>query len=282
MRANPTIDRLSLADLTVSDASPVELVTSAADAGFGAVGLLLRSATGKPLRHEIAGRPDVVRETRAACRDRGVRVFDVEAFILDADTSIDDFVPLLALGAELGATHISCIGAQFTSRSRPMRDAQRVEKFAALCEAAARAGLHVGVEFMLYRDIHTLGEALALIDDAGARNAGVIVDALHLARSGGSPADLADVPASRIAYAQLCDARPASPALADLPAEARTDRLHLGDGTVPLAELVRALPERTQLVVETPVLAEAQLPVRERVLRVGDSTRRFLAALDGR
>ena len=99
MRADATLHRLSLADLTVSDASPIELVASAADAGFGAVGLLVRSATGKPVRHEIAGRPDVVREIRAVCQDRGMRVFDVEAFILDADTAVETYVPLLALGA---------------------------------------------------------------------------------------------------------------------------------------------------------------------------------------
>ena len=282
MNAVPALERVSLADLTVSDASPVELIESAAAAGFGAVGLLVRSATGKPVRHEIAARPQALRDIRAACAHTGVRVFDVEAFILARDVPIGDYLPLLALGAELGATHVSCIGAEYSGGSRPLRDAERVEKFAALCDAAARFGLHVGVEFMLYREIHTLGEALALIEDAGRPNAGVIVDALHLSRSGGSPDDVRDVAPHRIAYAQLCDAPALQPGLGGLAREARTDRLHLGDGALPLAALIRALPEDTQLVVETPVLADAPLPVTERVRNVGRKARAFLSAQQSR
>jgi sugar phosphate isomerase/epimerase len=266
MRAPADLRDVSLADLTISDASPVALIEAAASAGFGAVGVRVRTATRAPLRHPIAGDAQALRDIRAACASTGVRVFDAEAFVLQRDVEADEYAPYVELAAMLGATHLSCIGDQFSSTSQPMHDEQRVERFAALCDLAARHGLHVGVEFMLYREIHTLGEALALVERAGRANAGVIVDALHLARSGGDPADLAGVPAHRIAYAQLCDAPAASPALADLPREARSDRRYVGEGDLPLAALVRALPEATPLAVETPVAADARATPRERAI----------------
>jgi sugar phosphate isomerase/epimerase len=277
MRAPADLRDVSLAGLTLGDASPVALIEAAAAAGFGAVGVRVRPATRAPLRHPVAGDADAVRDILAACASTGVRVFDVEAFVLERDEPAAGYAPYVELAAALGATHLSCIGDEFSSTSRPMHDDERVERFAALCDLAARHGLRVGVEFMLYREIHTLGEALALVERAGRRNAGVIVDALHLARSGGDPADLANVPADRIAYAQLCDAPAVSPALGDLPREARTDRRYLGEGDLPLRELIAALPDATMLAVETPVAADAQSSPRERAIR---SARTALTLLD--
>ena len=49
--------------------------------------------------------------------------------------------------------------------------------------------------------------------------------------------------------------------------EARTGRLLPGEGTLPLAELVAALPDALPLAVEAPCRATADLPVVERAKR---------------
>ncbi|MDR5802714.1 MULTISPECIES: TIM barrel protein [unclassified Caballeronia] len=268
---------VSVANLTVAGGAPVALIEAAAAAGLGKVGLLLRTATPKPLAHEVIGRPDVVREIKAACRANDIRVFDVEAFILSPAADIDTYRAALATGAELGATHISAVGTELLTNDAFLSAPERIELFGRLCDAAAEYGLHVGVEFMLYRDVRTLGETLELLNAAGRANAGVILDVLHFHRSGARPEELDAVPAERIAYVQLCDAIERSPSLDGLANEARTARLHLGDGVIPLDAILDRLPADAQLVIETPVAADADLSDARKVAHCTDAARRFFA-----
>lgn len=277
MRNDLELRDFSVANLTVGGGDPVALIEAAGRAGFGAAGLVLRTAMNKPLSHEIVGRPEVVRSIKAASRATGVRVFDVEAFVLRPGTDASGFVRALETGAELGATHVSAIGTELVGNDAFLSPDQRIALFCGLCEKAAEFGLHVGVEFMRYRDIPDLAAALALLEAADRRNAGVIWDALHFHRTGGTPEELAACPASRIAYVQLCDAGPGEPPLEALPAEARGARLHLGDGVVPLDALLDVLPDGPQLVVETPVAGELGLSLEERVASAGERTGAFLA-----
>ncbi|MGL9622951.1 sugar phosphate isomerase/epimerase [Bradyrhizobium sp. U531] len=275
MKSQATLSQVSIANLTVGRVDPVELIEGAAASGFGAVGLLLMSATAQPLQHEIVGRPEVIRKVKSALKAHNIRVFDVEAFILSPVTNLERFRPALEVAAELGATHISSIGTEVIGNGAFLEPAQRIDLFGRLCDEAARFGLHVGVEFMLYRDIRTWRDALDLIEAAGRPNAGLIIDTLHLYRGGGTPKDVAGVSANRIAYAQLSDAVQTSPELKDLPTEARGSRLHLGEGSIPLHELVDALPEATQLVIETPIAAEANWSTTRRIHSAADASRGF-------
>ena len=71
-------------------------------------------------------------------------------------------------------------------------------------------------------------------------------------------------------YAQICDASAMMPAPDDAPSlirEARTGRLLPGDGALPLAELVAALPVGVPLAIEAPCRATAELPALERARR---------------
>jgi sugar phosphate isomerase/epimerase len=88
--------------------------------------------------------------------------------------------------------------------------------------------------------VRTLPEALAIVMAADRPNGGILVDALHLARSGGQPDDLADVPPALLPYLQLADAPTDAPD--DLYEEAVHGRLLPGDGQLPLAALLAAVP----------------------------------------
>jgi sugar phosphate isomerase/epimerase len=133
----------------------------------------------------------------------------------------------------------------------------------------------VCVEFARYTAVRTIGDAQRLLRSTGQANASIVVDALHLARSGGTPADVVSADGAMLSYLQICDARAGAPAVDRLRWEAQNDRLLPGEGVLPLAELLRTLPPDTPVSVETPCLAQKDLPAAERV-RLGVETTRAL------
>ena len=108
------------------------------------------------------------------------------------------------------------------------------------------------------------------------------IDALHLARSGGSPAAVAALPPERIAYMQLCDGPVEAPPLEDLAREARNDRLSPGEGQLWLDEVLDALPDGIPISVEVPRSIDASRSAKERAVLAGDAARRYLAKYRGR
>jgi sugar phosphate isomerase/epimerase len=145
-----------------------------------------------------------LRETAAQFADTGVRLLDIEALRLLPDNRHDDARRILDAGARLGARNVLVI-------ANDPDEGRLVERLAAVCAAAVDRGLRACLEFMIFSAVRTLADARGVLDRAGHRGGAVLVDALHLCRSGGTPADLAAVPARLLPYAQLCDA-PAEPA----------------------------------------------------------------------
>ena len=96
--------------------------------------------------------------------------------------------------------------------------------------------------------VRDLPQALAVLDRVNRPNAGVLIDNLHLARTGGTVADVAAISPDRLPYLQLCDA-PAE-AADELVVEALDGRQLLGEGHLPITELVEVLPAHTALSME--------------------------------
>jgi len=264
---------IALAALTVIDAPPPEAVDAAAAAGFDAVTLrLMDAARDEP--PPLAADTPVRRETLARLRHHGLGVLDVEVVRLRGDTDVAGLRGALESAAVLGARHVLAIANE--------PDEQRLaERFRALCEAAAEFGLRTVLEFMVFSDCRTAADADRVVDLAGHPDAGVLVDSLHLRRSGGAPADVAALAAAhaeRYPYVQLCDAPLAAPddGQRGLYREAVHRRLYPGDGELPLAELVAALPAGAALSVETPVHAYRERSAAERARAAMAATRRLL------
>ncbi len=257
------VRQFALAHLGMSGDGPVPLIEAAAAAGFRAVGLPLRSGALRPLAHEIVGNAPAVRAIKVACAATGVGIFDVESLVLGHEPDHDGLRRTFETAAEIGASRMSCLGAEPASGTKLSR-AEEAERLARICRTAAGFGLSIGLEFMLFRSIRTIGEALAVVQAAGEPNLGVIVDALHLFRSGGTPADVAAAPANLLSHCQLCDAPADAPAPDRLVDEARSGRLLPGEGAIPIAELVATLPVSVPLALEIPVARNAGLPVAER------------------
>ena len=85
-----------------------------------------------------------------------------------------------------------------------------------------------------------------MVTHAAHPRAAVLVDSLHLARTGGQPADLLRIPLGLLPYIQVCDA--GSAAVSDdepaYMAEARGGRLLPGHGCLPLELLVTTFRAR--------------------------------------
>jgi sugar phosphate isomerase/epimerase len=263
---------ISLAHLTVLDTTPPELVSVAAAAGFRTIGMRLTAtpSVGVPPYDVLRDGP-TLRETLLRLKDTGITVLDTEFLRFEVGEPVGIPEGFLEVSARLGATHVLVMSAE-------PEEARTLERFGELCDRAAPYGLGVGLEFAVYTGVRTLAQAAHVVAESKRANASVVVDALHFSRSGGLPAHLREVDPSLFRYAQICDAGPDMPCPTDTPAlirEARTGRLLPGEGGLPLAELVAALPEGVPLAVEAPCRATADLPAVERARRAY----RALAAL---
>lgn len=261
---------LAVAHLTAIELSPCELIDAAAEAGFEAVCLrLLPAGRVDPTRTD----PGPLAETRSRLDHHGLGVIDVEVIRLRPSLDLDAIAPAIEAAATIGARHLLAIGEDG-------EDEQLAEQLHALCLRAAPLGLRPMLEFIPFTVVRTVRQAAAIVRAADHPAAGVLVDPLHLQRSGGSPAQVQALARSHpelFPYAQLCDARLAAPRGGALYEEAVTDRLLPGDGQLPLRELLDALPAQAPLSVETPVKALAALPPSERVARAGQAVRSWLS-----
>lgn len=256
----PPDRRLSLAHLTVIDAGPIQLIDAAVAGGFDSIGLRIVAPTESDVIVPVIGVEPLLRQIENRLADTGITILDVEAIWLSPRTDPGTFAAIAETGARLGAGYVLAIG-------NDPEPARQRDNFARLAESARAVGLRAMMEFIPYCEVKTLADARALAHATGVPGAGVIVDALHLRRSGGSVADLLGMSADELPYLQLCDAR----------AEARGDRLYPGDGALDLSGLLRTLPGSLPISVEAPCAAYANLPLAERARLCAERTRRVLS-----
>ena len=235
---------LSLAHLTVGEVLPPDVPAIAAAAGFDSISLRLNSPRPAVPSPPMIGDTAMRRATRRCLNDSGVRLLNIEAVLLKPDTDVASYAELFESAAYLGAEGALVVGLDSD-------EARLIDRFAALAELGATYKLAMQLEFMVFSDVKSLPQALRIVRGAGAATAGVIVDALHLQRTGGTPADVAATEPTLLAGLQLCDG-PETIDADTIVTEARCDRQFLGDGAFPLAELLAAVPEGLPVALEIP------------------------------
>jgi sugar phosphate isomerase/epimerase len=242
----------SLAHLTLLSTAPAALIDIAAAAGYQHVGLRLLPSAAGGVAWPLMDDPAALREVQARVRDTGVTVFDLEIVRLGADFNASAYLRFFETGAALGAQAV-LVGADDTEPARC------AASYAALCEAAAPFGLRPNIEFMPWTAVKNLRDAARLIRDAGTpANSGLLIDALHFARSDSHVAEVAEVPRGWLHYAQVCDAPAAIPTTVEgLIHTAREERQLPGEGGIALTPLLVALPADLPLSVEIPHPARA-------------------------
>ncbi len=264
---------ISLAALTILDAGPAGQVRAAADAGWESVGLRLMPLLETDAR--VVGDATAMTALELLLDETGLEVLEIGVFPVKPEMDWDLIGQVLSFSGVIGARQIVC----------PVEDAdtaRRIATFQRLSDMAGAEGLDALVEFNPYSACPTLAEAVAIVETCGRDNAALVIDVLHLSRSGGSPADLARIDPSLIRLVHLCDAPPppeASRSTAELRAESRTARLLPGEGALWLDQLLQVVPPQVPLSVEAPSAAHAHLPAAERARRALAATTAFLQHL---
>jgi len=218
---------LSLAAGVMTDIGPADMVSVCARAGWPACGIWFDHKTWDAT---------TTREVRRRLDDTGLAVLDVEP-IIPSDGRDDHGEALIDVAAELGARFVL-----FASRLSELD--RSVERYRELCAHASSSGVVIACEFLPLFPVKNLSLAVEIVERSGARNSGVLVDNLHLARSGSTVSDVRALDPLLFPYVQIADASAASPETVEaLGWEAMNGRTCPGEGDLPIAELLSAVPE---------------------------------------
>jgi sugar phosphate isomerase/epimerase len=245
--------RLGIELLSVFGMPPVEHVKLAAALGCGHISTGLTQLPFNPHGYPTWSLRDdarLRRELQSAMRDSGVAIGLGEGFAVRPGQDVRDRQRDLDLMAELGAECVSGVSME--------PDLARThEQFALLAEYARQCGMRATIEFAPPHPVGTLRAALDVIGHVAQSNFGLLLDAMHFFRSGGTVEQLATIDPALIGYAQLCDV-PLQPLEPDYMKEAMFQRRVPGEGELPLAAFVATLPRNVRIGLEVPMLAEAQ------------------------
>ena len=236
----------SLAHLTALALPPTDLIDAAAAAGYRYVGLRLTRVTQEEPLYSLITDRALLRETRAHLAGTGVGVWDVELARMGPDADVKGYLPLLQTAAELGARHVI---SQLPDADR----SRAADNFAELCDLAVPFNLGVNLEFVSWTQTPDLHSASAILNAVQRRNAGMLVDLLHFARSNSSVAALRKLPREWFRYAHVCDAPAQVPATVEgLIHTARCERLVPGDGGIDVRGILECLPAGIPYALEIP------------------------------
>lgn len=264
------MNRLALAPTTLPNAEPLEYLTAAAEAGYDAVGIRLSRSPGMAF-HPVLGNAPLIRDMKLVIADSGMGVIDILSFYLEPATDVRNYERLLALSAEFGAGYVLTMGAD--PEWGRMRD-----NFGRFCDMAAVYGLSCALEFAVMRPLASLEQSVRLIAESGRGNTAITIDPLNLVRGGDGAAELRALDPKLLPYAQITDGLlgPGEPDRALLGRMGPNQRRMLGQGVVPLYDILDALPAGLPLSVELPDVTDVAVSAAEWARRTLENTRDFL------
>ena len=270
--------RIGIENISVFGLPPLEFVALAADLGcqhistgltgfdFGFCNYPMFS-----LRDDVALR----REMIALMRDRGISISLGEGCTIRPGVGARDHARDLDLFAELGTERINTVSME--------PDLSRTcDEFSVLAEMTAARGLRITTELAPALAIGDLPTALEVVRRIGRPDFRLLIDTMHVIRSGSTPADIAALDPDLIDYVQLCDA-PRQPRFESYMEESMYERMVPGEGELGLPALLAVLPADRVYALEVPLRSEALAGVgpHDRLRKCVEATRRLLAAAHG-
>ena len=270
---------ISLGFLTVVDASPPDMVSIAAEAGYQGVSLMAGPMFMAPNADIGAPVPSLVeddalrRETVQRAKDTGVTLDLMEGFILSPTFDLERCRIVFDLTAGMGISQMGLLDAD-PDRGRA------AESLSAMCEMAAARNMGICLEFHSRYYPPSSAAGAELVASGRYPRVTLVVDALHLARGGETPADVAKIAPEFIGCTQISDG-PAT--VADTKAyayESVYERQIPGEGALPLTDLLQAIPARLPHFLEVPLrkLREQGVSPLERARRIIAGMRRVMDA----
>ena len=197
---------------------------------------------------EYAAMGMAARDIRAMAADAGVAIEHIDPFIRWVpDVAFEGGAPLhlshpteeelFRVAEALEARSVSVVG-MFPHGALGL--AEMTDRFGTFCAKATAQGLRCDLEFVPIWGLPDLATALAVLEGAGAANAGLMFDIWHFRR--GTPDDdlLRRTPGRLIHGVQLSDALPPPPDR-DMLDDSRNHRLPPGEGDFEVREVVAIL-----------------------------------------
>lgn len=269
--------RLTLAHLTVIGLPTPQIPILAAD--IGCEGVALNPGTnnidlGGPISR-LDNDPAARRATAQALAATGVKIDLVDAVGIGPTFSLAENAGMLEVFRELGATRFN-IFVMDTEMSRVS------ENLGAVCELARGIGMLPMLEFSgLGGPISSLKVAAGLAASGEYPGLKLMVDSLHLARCGETPADIAAIDPALIGAAQISDGPLAHPGYDAYRHEALFERGIPGEGELPLLDFLKGIPADVLVSPEVPLTAlrKSGVSVQECARRAVEGTRRLDALL---
>lgn len=254
------MSRLGVEQLTAQGLPPVEFVNLVADVGCNCISIGLSSMPGYTpfsLRDDKVLRGEMI----AAMRDRGVSISLGEGCIVRAGREMRTATADFDIFQELGAERIN-------TASMDPDLGRSLDQFGVLAEMAGARGMKSSIELCPTLTINNLPSAVAAVRHVGRKDFQLLLDTMHLGRSGATAPQIGALDPAMIGYVQLCDA-PLKPMNPDYIDEATFDRMIPGEGELPLREYLLALPAGVLLSLEVPsrTLTKAGVSLRERLDR---------------
>jgi len=271
----------SLVHMMNSSCSPPELIHLAAKVGYdcvslrtiptrwledaGTAGAAIRATTSGNERYDLVKDKSLLRATKKAALEEGILIHDIENPRICDGVNVRFYEADLEVAAEMGARHIL---TNIWSDDFPFY----TEQFSHLCELAEPYGLTVNLEFVTWSGVKDLSQAKKVLETAGKRNMGIVIDTLHAYRSQVRWEELDQLPGEWFSYAHLCDCGKEIPSdLESLVHAGRAERLYPGEGAVDFRGLIQRLPH---------IIRGLEIPSERRIKEYGfeEHARRALLA----
>ena len=267
------MDQLGIGFLSVFGLPPVEFVDLVADLGCRYISTVVQGQPLVPLGFPPFSLKDVAlrRDLLAAMNHRGVTISLGDGFLVLPGAEMRRFSADLDVLAELGVPWINAVSLD-PDLSRTF------DQFAALAELAAQRNIQTAVEPVPGLTVGDLSTALAALEHVRRHDFRLLIDTMHLVRSGSSAADLAAIDPDHIGYAQLNDTT-LQPRTDNYMEEAMYERMVPGEGELPLVDILSALPPDIVIELEIPrrSLALAGVSPIDRLRPCVDAARRLLS-----
>jgi sugar phosphate isomerase/epimerase len=267
------VAELGIEAISVFGLPPVDYVNLAADLGCRNISIGYTAFPYNPHGYpSFSLRDDAVlrREMLAALQDRGVVISLAEGFNVRPGGDVAGYERDLEIFARLGAVRVNSVSMD-PDRGRTL------DQFARLAELAAVHGLQTTIEFAPGLTVADLPSALTTLRHVGRPDFTLLIDTMHLVRSGSGAADLAALDPALIGYIQLCDA-PSVPRFESYFEESMFERVAPGKGGLGLDAIVAALPADRVYSLELPLRSEAEAGIgpRERLGKCVEAARALL------
>jgi sugar phosphate isomerase/epimerase len=169
------------------------------------------------------------REISKRVRDTGLTVVDMEVVRMGPEGDCGE--GLIEAAAAIGAKNILTV-SQFDEIEAT------AERLNELCTFARAVDIRICLEFMRFTTVQTLADALQVVQIVDQDNVGILVDLIHVFRSGTTYEDIRAADSSFFPYAQWCDAptEPCGWSTKELIRDALDDRSIPGEGDMPVNE----------------------------------------------